>query len=213
MRNEASKSENRQPVPVCLETIRIQHGQLHNLPYHQARFDRTRRDLFDSTDVINLQNKIQIPADLQEGIFKCRVIYDIDIQTVEFAPYIIKPLASLQLVTADDLHYAYKYLDRSALLQLLDNCPADDILIVKNGLLTDTSYANVVFWDGDQWFTPDPPLLPGTKRQQLLDNNQIIAKKLRPRDLQHFTHARLINAMLDLDSGSAISTQQIYPLF
>jgi 4-amino-4-deoxychorismate lyase len=93
---------------------------------------------------------------------------------------------------------------------LLKQTTADDILIVKNGFLTDTSYANVVLWDDNRWFTPDTPLLAGTKRQYLLDTKQIESRKLHPKDLQHFTHARLINAMLDLDSGPIIPIDQIY---
>lgn len=159
---------------------------------------------------MDLAQFLTIPADLNESIYKCRVIYNTHIQTVEFTPYQIKPIQSLQLVEANEIDYSHKYLDRSIFSHLLEKSTADDILIVKNGFLTDTSYANIVFWDGIRWFTPDTPLLAGTKRQYLLDTNLIESRKLRPKDLQHFTHARLINALLNLAAGSIIPIEKIY---
>jgi len=172
--------------------------------------NRSRQALFGCKDFIDLQQIITIPDDLDENIYKCRVVYDIIIHEIEFLPYQIKPIHTLHLVEANHINYSHKYLDRSSFAPLLHAAPADDILIVKNGLITDTSYANVVFWDGKRWLTPATPLLPGTKRQYLLDIKQIECDRLRPADLHRFTHARLINAMLDLDAGPIISTKNIF---
>lgn len=188
----------------CLETIKVQNRQFYNLSYHTERLNRSRKALFDCKNDLDLQQILSVPTELDESIHKCRVIYDAAIQTVEFLPYKIKPIQSLQLVEANDLDYEYKYLDRSIFAHLLKKTTADDILIVKKGFLTDTSYANVVFWDGNRWYTPATPLLHGTKRQYLLDTKQIEARKLLPEDLQQFIHARLINALLDLDSSPVI---------
>ena len=49
----------------------------------------------------------------------------------------------------------------------------DDILIIRNGLITDMSYANVAFFDGTQWLTPRIPLLAGTCRERLLETGPI----------------------------------------
>lgn len=58
-----------------------------------------------------------------------------------------REIRSLRLVAADDeLDYHLKYADRSALARLLqrrDDC--DEILIVRDGAITDTSYSNVAF--------------------------------------------------------------------
>ncbi|MFN7115696.1 MAG: aminotransferase class IV [Saprospiraceae bacterium] len=197
-------------MKTCLETIKVQNGKLYNVSYHNARLNRTRRMLFNSQYDIDLHNIIAIPDNLSENIYKCRVIYDIDIINIEFTPYQIKPIHSLQLIEANELDYSYKYLDRNVFTELLQHTTADDILIVKNGFLTDTSYANVVFWDGNQWLTPATPLLPGTKRQYLLDIELIKSSPLRPADLHRFSQARLINALLDLDNGPIIPIQNIF---
>ena len=52
------------------------------------------------------------------------------------------------------MEYNYKWEDRSqldALYAKREN--VDDILIVKNGLITDTLYANIAFEKSGQWFT------------------------------------------------------------
>ena len=54
--------------------------------------------------------------------------------------YCMRAISSLRLVTCDDIDYAYKSADRSR-LGLRGN--ADEIIIVRNGLLTDTSYSNI----------------------------------------------------------------------
>ena len=55
----------------------------------------------------------------------------------------------------DDIDYRYKQADRRVLdeaFALRDT--ADDVLIVRHGLLTDTSIANIALWDGCEWHTP-----------------------------------------------------------
>ena len=49
----------------------------------------------------------------------------------------------------------------------------DDVIIVRNGLITDSSYANLIFFDGREWITPKVPLLEGTCRARLLASGKI----------------------------------------
>lgn len=74
---------------------------------------------------------------------------------------------------------------------------ADDILIVRNGYLTDTSIANVALYDGDTWFTPAHPLLRGTKRSEFLDRQLIVEKDIPQICLKDYSHIMLFNAMID----------------
>ena len=71
----------------------------------------------------------------------------------------------------------------------------DDILILKKGWITDSYYANVVLWDGVQWFTPEEPLLEGTMRASLLEKGIIKTAGIRIEDLSRFRSLRLINAL------------------
>ena len=96
-----------------LETIKVLNGTLQNIELHNARMNRARRELFGSTDYIDLNNYINFPEHLINNIYKCRVIYSENIETVEFHPYTIKPVRTLQLIECDTLEYKYKFLDNS----------------------------------------------------------------------------------------------------
>jgi 4-amino-4-deoxychorismate lyase len=74
----------------------------------------------------------------------------------------------------------------------------DEIILVKNGLITDTSYSNLAFFDGVQWYTPEHPLLNGVRRQALLKQKRVREKRITPDELGSFVKLSLINAMLDL---------------
>ena len=93
--------------------------------------------------------------------------------------------------------YNYKYAKRTTFDTLLNNHPdADEILIEKEGFLTDTSIANIAFYDGTHWFTPKNPLLEGTTRARLLDEKFLHTREIRRSDIPHYTHVALMNAMI-----------------
>jgi len=85
----------------------------------------------------------------------------------------------------------------------------DEILIIKQNLITDTSFSNITFFDGTRWITPSSPLLAGTMRSFLIQKQVIVEKEIRVTDLKDFEKARLINAMLPFESGSDIPVENI----
>ena len=112
-------------------------------------------------------------------LFKWRVVYGSQgVETIEYAPYVMRSIRTLKLVTANHINYRYKSTDRSELNRLTaqkGNC--DDIVIVKNGFITVTSFTNLALFDGHQWQTPAHPLLAGTQRALLLEQGKIKEKK------------------------------------
>lgn len=182
------------------ETIRIADGKPGNLDLHEERLNRSRRKLFGLKDDLRLSDYIQVPEECSTGVFRCRVIYGQEVVSTEFTPYVPAPVRSLRMVHADNLLYDHKYLDRSRLAGLINRDIADDILIVKDGFVTDTSYSNIVFTDGHEWVTPDTPLLHGTMRDRLLREGTIKAERITIDTLSRFSHFRLINAMLRFES-------------
>lgn len=163
------------------------------------------KDLFAGKYEADLQNeleKIPKPKTLAGEIYKCRIVYSESIEKIEFLPYSFPKINSLNLVEDNTISYAHKYLDRSNLEKLFtlrQGC--DDVLIVKNGLITDTSFCNILFFNGKKWLTPERPLLKGTQRQFLLDNEIIETASITPYDLRNFEKARLINAMIGFDNA------------
>ena len=143
-------------------------------------------------------------------LFKCRVVYSDHIETVDFIPYEIKKISSLKTVTCNQIDYSYKYSNRNdinRLYHLKENC--DDVIIIKNNMVTDSSYANTVFYKNGKYYTPDTPLLNGTKRKELLNKNLIKERQIKVNEIQNFEYISLINAMIDLDEV-IIKTENIY---
>jgi 4-amino-4-deoxychorismate lyase len=182
------------------ETIRITDGNPFNLGLHEQRLNRSRRKLYGLRDDLKLSDYIRVPEHCLSGVFRCRVIYGQQVVSTEFTPYVPAAVRTLRLVYADTMDYDLKYLDRSSLTGLINRDLADDILIVKKGNITDTSYSNIVFTDGKKWVTPDTPMLCGTMREKLLADGIIKADRITPETLSRFTHFRLINAMLGFDA-------------
>ena len=175
-----------------LETIKAQDGKLYHLDYHQKRLDSCVKD-----SNINLSDLLTPPS---SGLYRCRVVYDEFSCDVEYYPYIKRSVSSLKLVYDDSIEYSKKYFNRDAIDELFlqkDEC--DDILIVKNELITDTSIANLAFKYKNEWLTPKKPLLYGTTRARLLDAKKIIEEDISVRDLKHFSAISLMNAMIDFD--------------
>jgi 4-amino-4-deoxychorismate lyase len=194
-------------------TIKLEKNRLLQLDFHNQRVNYTREKLFGSTAKWNIADMIDIPELDHDKIYRCRFLYDKDNYRAEFIPHQPRQIAKLYLVPCDQIDYSYKYTDRSrldALRKQLPNTQDSDVLIVKNGLVTDTSFANIAFSDGNKWYTPDSPLLKGTQRAYYLSKGTLIERSISPVDLFGFTKARLINAMLDLYTGNDINIDDIH---
>jgi len=179
--------------PLLLETIKIEGGEVCNLPYHQARLDRSRKALFHTEDALPLSRIIEPPP---EGLYRCRILYDSEVRSIEYLPYTPKKIHTLKIVPSD-IEYGYKYADREAFESLLEaHRDVDEIIIEKEGLLTDTTISNIAFYDGKRWITPAKPLLQGTMREKLLDEGFLLKADITREMLKGYTHVALINAMI-----------------
>ena len=180
-----------------LESIKLENGHWHQLPYHEQRLQRAQLELFGEVTIRGLARQIAVPDHARRGVYKCRLRYGRRIEQVEFVPYEPRTIRTLRRVHCDTIDYSHKYADRSELNELFARRKGcDDVLIIKNGLVTDTSYANVIFYDGQRWVTPATPLLRGTQRQYLLDRRIISEQLIREQDLHAFQQFRPINALL-----------------
>lgn len=178
------------------ETIRVTDGSINNIAYHNRRMNNTRQHFWPGCKILSLEDKL--PA-CKGFTGKAKICYDKDgFTSFSLSEYKMRNVQSLHIVTADDIRYSYKSTDRSCLDRLSkQKGDADEILIVRNGLITDTSYTNVVLYDGTAWYTPKHPLLKGTMRQYLIDRGIISEKDIRVEDLNRYKEIRLINAMID----------------
>ncbi len=180
-------------APLLLETIRIEDGVIHNLRYHQQRCNKSRQILFGSHDVLDLSSCIEAP---KSGLYRCRILYAEHLHSIEYIPYTPKEIHSLKIVSSE-IEYSLKYANRDALNALLEsNRDVDEVIIEKEGYLTDTTISNIAFFDGEQWVTPLTPLLEGTMRAKLIDEGFLHPKKIKREDLQNYSQVALMNAMI-----------------
>lgn len=181
-----------------LESLKISEGKAYNLEYHQARIDQTARFFgFSGFCLKKLEESIVFP---QKGLFKWRILYaETGVTFQEILPYTPKIISKFILTSAEKLDYSFKYADRSAFPSY--NFEADtEPIFVRNGLLTDATFANLIFRKNGEWFTPKAPLLKGTQRQFLIDNHRISERNISVENLSEFQGFKLINAMMGMDS-------------
>lgn len=195
--------------PKFIESIRVENGVLQNLKLHQQRVNETSKTFsFNKTlDISSLAlSKIN-----DDDIYKFRVLYSENDYSVEITRYKQREIKSLKLVYDNDIVYDYKFENRDALSDLFEKRgDSSDILIVKNGFITDSSYSNIVLFDGEDYLTPSTFLLNGTMRQRLLDEKRIKEREIKVEDLKNYKRIFLINALNSLEDNLSVEVSSIY---
>lgn len=170
------------------ETIKCIDGDVFHLEYHNKRIANT------IGKNINLQEYIY---PISEKLLRCKVIYSKDeIIDITYYEYEKKQLSAFQLIEDNDIEYKFKYLDRSDIDELSKKSCYDDIVIIKNGYVTDTSIANIAVYKNNQWFTPKIPLLFGTTRNRLIEEDFLKEYPLKVSDLKSIDRFAIMNAMV-----------------
>lgn len=194
------------------ESIRCLHGVLQHVSFHQERIART-------CAIHNLEMPIimdcyhsfltdhQVP---RFGLFKWRMSYGFNGIRMDITPYSIKPIKTLQLVEHNTLEYGFKNEDRTELVQISQSVHADDVLIVQNGFLTDTSYGNILLRKGKQWYTPSTYLLPGTMRTFLIASQQVLEMPITKNELKQFDAFKVVNALRPMELVRSRAIDQIW---
>ncbi|MDQ7043572.1 MAG: aminotransferase class IV family protein [Sulfurimonas sp.] len=186
-----------------LETIKIVDGVALHLEYHQERLNKALK----TSNVYELEKLLSPPSN---GLYRCRIVYDLKEIEIEYLRYEKRTITTLKLIFNETLVYDKKYVNRDAINRLVEKKEkCDDILIIKNGLVTDTSIANIAFYDGEYWFTPKSALLEGTCRARLLKEGKIIATDIKVEDIKNFKKIALMNAMIDFDIIASDNIEEI----
>lgn len=174
------------------ETIKCDDYEIFNLEYHEKRVAKT------IAMNLNLQDYIY---PISNELLRCKVIYDESgVLNVEYFPYKKREINSFKIIYDDEIEYSKKYLNRDSLDKLYEQKEdADEIIIIKDGLVTDTSIANIAIFDGSNWVTPKKPLLEGTTRNRLLEEKYIYEKDISVEMLKGAKKIALMNAMIDFD--------------
>jgi len=162
---------------------------------------RSLEMLFGMNRPVDLEKFLHGTQFPQKGLYKCRIVYDHVSRETTFSPYEARKVRRVKIVKDDYISYEFKFLDRGSLDRLFDlRGDCDDVLIIRQGIVTDCSYSNIVFRKGKEWYTPASALLKGTMRQHLMDKNKIQAREIHQKDIRSFHTFKIINAMLEFDS-------------
>ena len=191
---------------MCLnyfESIRVENGNVMNLGYHQNRVSKCSKiSLFEIVNTLSFE---------LNHTYKLRISFnENDVLDVVCDKYNPKIINTLSIVDGGDIDYSFKYNNRDSLNKLYDkrgNC--DDILIVKDGYITDSSFCNIIFFDGSKWFTSKTPLLKGTCRERLITEGVVSEVDIKVEHLANYNRFMLINAMLDFDISRALPISNI----
>lgn len=188
-----------------IESIRIKDGCVEQLSFHQSRVNKTFLN-FGKTPYFQLHEIINIDSSNTNGVFKCRIKYDLDrIIEITYSEYVIRKINSISMVELDGRKYDFKYADREWITDMLLKSGTDEIIMTDQGIIKDASYANLAFYDGELWYTPQTPLLEGTQRAFLLETKKIHPKEIRINDLHKYQQVKFINAMMSWDESPILS--------
>ena len=194
------------------ESVCVLDGAILHSVWHEKRFINSYLAHFKKEPQYALFDNIMI-KNSERGRSKLRIAYGEKEKHWTLTPYTFNPIRRLQLVEDNLIDYGVKWQDRSAINALFlsrGNC--DDVLIVKNGQLTDTSYGNIALFKQGTWFTPTHPLLEGTARARLLYEKKIIATPIALENLKTFERFKMINALRDFNKDPSYPVSQINPL-
>ncbi len=193
------------------ESIRVQDGFARELEAHQQRVNRCLKSHNGlPLDIEELASQLDLPS---TGLYKWRLQYGLEgNHQSRLSAYVPSHPEQLRVVCADHILYPHKYEDRKAISQLLQQAQTSDIIMTQKGLITDSSYANLVFYNGLQWFTPKIPLLAGTQRALLLERGTILEADISLEDLAQFIVFKRINAMMTFESSLNLPINLISPV-
>lgn len=196
-----------------VESIKYFNGKYFNLDFHQQRLNRTRLAFYPAKESISLeQSLLRTPASvLPHQVYKCRVIYGEEITDIFCDAYVPRQIRQYYLaVCPDEFDYTFKLTDRKFFDDARAKLKSDeDYIYIKHGMITDSSFANLVFSDGHKYYTPANTLLEGTKRAYYLQQGIIESAEIKVKDIPTFKFVYTINAMMDLESSPAYSCDKL----
>lgn len=181
------------------ESIKVEDQKIFLLDLHQKRVNDTFEN-FGKEGSIDLGSIFNNLHHDEDGLYKLKITYDLNKNfRTQMIPYAISEIDHFQIVENNLYDYSFKFEDRKELEMMKMKSKADEIIVLKNNHITDTSFSNVLFKKGKDWFTPTTYLLNGVQRQQLLNTKKIKEAEITLQNLKDYSHFQIINAMNDFD--------------
>lgn len=197
-------------MSLLLETIRIHEGQPDNLSCHEDRITYTQFSLDGHRALPALTEILETFPPPASGLYKARLIYNRDLFKVEYQAYEINKISHIRLYQTQRLYYPFKFANRQVFERITRDVPPETAVLIAVGKrITDTTYANIALLKEGEWYTPEHPLLKGTRRCKLLKEGIIHPAEIRTEDLGQYEQIRLFNAMIPWHKAPALPIESI----
>ena len=182
-----------------IESIKVEDQKAFLMEFHQKRVNDTFAH-FGAQGSIDLEKIFKSLEHDEDGLYKLRIVYDLNRNFKhQMIPYAIPEIENFQLVENNSYDYSFKFEERKEFEKMKTKAKTEEIIIVKNNHITDTSYTNILFLKGETWYTPATYLLNGVMRQHLLKEKKIKEAEITLQNVREFSHFQLINSMNDFD--------------
>jgi len=182
-----------------IESIKVEDQKIFLTELHQKRMNDTFSNFGKECKIDIYSLFVNLKHD-EDGLYKFRIEYDLDNNfKTQIVPYAISEHDDFELVIDNEIDYTFKSADRTQFQKLKNDSGADEIIIVKENQITDTTYSNLLFLKDKTWFTPKTYLLNGVMRQSLLDSKKIKETEITIDNIKEYSHFQLINALNDFD--------------
>ena len=182
-----------------IESIKVEDQKAFLMEFHQKRVNDTFAH-FGAQGSIDLEKIFKSLEHDEDGLYKLRIVYDLNRNFKhQMIPYAIPEIENFQLVENNSFDYSFKFEERKEFEKMKTKAKTEEIIIVKNNHITDTSYTNILFLKGETWYTPTTYLLNGVMRQHLLKEKKIKEAEITLQNIREFSHFQLINSMNDFD--------------
>lgn len=182
-----------------IESIKVEDQKIFLTELHQKRMNDTFSNFGKECKIDIYSLFVNLKHD-EDGLYKFRIEYDLDNNfKTQIVPYAISEHDDFELVIDNEIDYTFKSADRTQFQKLKNDSGADEVIIIKNNQITDTSYSNLLFLKDKTWFTPKTYLLNGVMRQSLLASKKIKEAEVTIDNIKEFSHFQLINALNDFD--------------
>jgi 4-amino-4-deoxychorismate lyase len=177
-----------------IETLLRKNNQILNLKNHIKRIKRTHDYMKWHFEQSKWENIFKFLSNGKDA--RIRISYNAF--KTYFEEFELKKRTFKKFKTVEiDFNYHLKYKNRKNFENLKNEYKNfDELILVKNRLITDTTISNLAFFDGKEWLTPKYPLLEGTKLAEIEKKYNLKRTNIHISDLKYFKKIALINAIL-----------------
>ncbi|MFN8281109.1 MAG: aminotransferase class IV [Saprospiraceae bacterium] len=176
-----------------IETIRLIDGRFRNVEFHNERVRNTFMKFYPQHEPHDLKVIISQLGGKSNG--RVKVLYNSERLYFSISPIFNLKTTHYHLLESPRLRYDFKFYDRLSLVHVQRNDRYIEPVFCRNGMITDTSRANLIFREGSKWYTPDTFLLNGSMRQSLLSLGYIQSTPIHKSELYRFNGFKPINAL------------------